>query len=93
MSLISDESHPCDGPISLARLPAFIAQADNEEFKSTSKLKGLRDGRKAALRAQLFWYNIDHTERMLLPTLEKLLRQALETKKVCYGTSHFGWTK
>ena len=70
--------------MSALQLQLLVARAAKEDFKT--KPKWQRDQRKEELRAQLFWYGIEHTDRMLLPTLEKLLRQAVEANNVSTST-------
>ncbi|KAH7067011.1 hypothetical protein BKA63DRAFT_523568 [Paraphoma chrysanthemicola] len=79
MAPLSEEQHPSQGPMSAADLRSFVARATAVNFKSASKWH--RDTRRSELRSQLFWYGIDHGERMMLPTLEKLLRQAVEANE------------
>jgi hypothetical protein len=79
MTSLAKEKHPAYAPIPVAQLPAFVAVGE-QDFKT--KPKEVRDLRGDELRAQLFWHNVAHTDRMTLPTLEKLLRQAVEGGKV-----------
>lgn len=67
MADLSSEKHPKPGCLTVSQLQALIARAAKEDFKT--KLKSERDQRKEELRAQLFWYGIEHTDRMLSPTL------------------------
>jgi hypothetical protein len=82
MASLAKEEHPTHPPIPVAQLPTFVAEAAIQKFKSKPKV--VRDERKEQLRAQLFWYDVTHTDRMTLPTLEKLLRQAVEEGKVSF---------
>jgi hypothetical protein len=84
MATLSREQHPAHVPIPVPQLPAFVAEAAIHDFKT--KPKALRDWRKEQIRAQLFWYDIAHTDRMTLPTLEKTLREAVEGRKASFPT-------
>jgi len=87
MTQSSEEKHPREGPMSLVQLRALVAQLSKAQVKAKSQLQ--RDERKEQLRTQLFWFGIQHPEHMILPSLEKLLRQAVEANKV--SMTEFLW--
>jgi hypothetical protein len=65
----------------LDQLRSLVARAPTKEaLKSWNQRQ--RDRRKDDLRSQLFWYGIPYTNSTIMPTLEKLLREAVETNKV-----------
>lgn len=80
MAQLHEETHPRRVPMSSTELSALVAPATKEQVKARSQ--GDRDQRKEELRAQLFWFGIEHSPVMILPTLEKTLRQAVQTNKV-----------
>jgi hypothetical protein len=80
MTQLLEEKHPREGRMSLVQLRTLVAPILKEQAKARSQSQ--RDQSKERVRAQMFWFDIQHTERMQLPSLEKQLREAVEANKV-----------